>query len=580
MHCGYGSKAKRWRAISAVPRDAAICASRGVFVRQRRDLAISAPRAYSRAWRATQHSFFTVGPRLNMPVQVLVTRSSAKQSESRSRVDARNGAAAPSSATALARAASALHFTVTAPARGPRARPISWMDPHAPPPAPGSRRRTATWVRVLLAIVMVPVALLVGEGALRLYRAATGTPYDAHATEMTVRVLVSAMTSAIPDPEADLMAQVEANHVLQPYLGIDQEREIESAEGELWAFRGHKTKDSYVVLIVGGSVAAQTWGQQANAIAQRLSADPRFANRSVAVLGQGRGAFKQPQQVMLLGYLYALGWRPDAVVNIDGFNELALAWDNASLGVHPAYPSYWSWGLLAKTRANRSDELRRAARILALADRGRELGSQMLDRGWQHSAILGEYELGRLRAVQSEWAEAQRDFQKFIAPAGEHDTSRGPHFQFDEQATFERVVRLWVESSVSLDGLVRAHDGLYVHVLQPTLHDAGSKPLTQDEIASGAGQPLWDAAIARGYPQLRAAGPELTRRGVHFADLSQIFQDLEERTYVDGCHFQGAGMTRFGERIVAALLAALPAELPPPLTPRAGAADAAPRRDH
>lgn len=431
------------------------------------------------------------------------------------------------------------------------------------PPA----RRTPAWVRVVLVLAMIPVALLVGEGALRLFRAVRGTPYDAHATEQTVRTLVSAMTSSIPDPEADLMSQVEANHVLHPYLGIDQPREIESAEADLWAFRGRKSKPAYVVLILGGSVSAQTWGQQQNHIAQRLTADPRFRDRAVAVLGQGRGAFKQPQQVMLAAYLYTLGWRPDAVVNIDGFNELALAWDNAALGVHPAYPSYWSWGLLAKTRANHSEELRRAARILALADRGRELGAKLLERGWQHSAILGEYELGRLRNVQAEWAAAQRDFQAFIAPAGEHDTSRGPHFRFDDAATFERIVQMWVESSVSLDGLVRAHGGLYLHVLQPTLHDAGSKPLTPEEIESGAGQPLWDAAVARGYPLLRAAGPELVQRGVHFADLSLIFRDLRERTYVDGCHFQGAGMQRFADGIVDALLAALPAELPPPLTP-------------
>jgi lysophospholipase L1-like esterase len=104
-------------------------------------------------------------------------------------------------------------------------------------------------------------------------------------------------------------------------------------------------------------------------------------------------------------------------------------------------------------------------------------------------------------------------------------------------------------------------------VLQPTLHDEGSKPLTPAEIASGQGSPLWDAAIRRGYPELRAAAPELARRGVHFADLSRAFAELSESTYIDGCHFQGAGMALFGEKIVDALLAALPATLPPPLTP-------------
>ena len=69
-----------------------------------------------------------------------------------------------------------------------------------------------------------------------------------------------------------------------------------------------------------------------------LEADPRFDGRTIAVVGQGRSGFKQPQQVALVNWMLGLGHPIDAVINIDGFNEVAFGMANARDATHPLFP--------------------------------------------------------------------------------------------------------------------------------------------------------------------------------------------------------------------------------------------------
>jgi len=57
--------------------------------------------------------------------------------------------------------------------------------------------------------------------------------------------------------------------------------------------------------------------------------------QSVKVLNFSSGGFKQPQQLNVLNFMHLLGQELDVVVEIGGFNEVALSWDNYLRGVHP-----------------------------------------------------------------------------------------------------------------------------------------------------------------------------------------------------------------------------------------------------
>jgi hypothetical protein len=102
----------------------------------------------------------------------------------------------------------------------------------------------------------------------------------------------------------------------------------------------HTPDDSaFVVGVFGGSVAQWLTLQASPTLAARLETLPAVAGRRVEILNFAQGGFKQPQQVQTLAYFLAGGQPLDVVVNLDGFNEVALASLNLARGVDPLLPS-------------------------------------------------------------------------------------------------------------------------------------------------------------------------------------------------------------------------------------------------
>lgn len=424
-----------------------------------------------------------------------------------------------------------------------------------------ARRRRLRSKRIWILLVMFPAALLLGELAFRALLALRGAPYGTQAAAEQMRAIVTTMSKSLPEPQLNPDPAVIRGHVLQPYIGLDLGMALDDQETRARRFQSGELDQVFIVVLLGGSVSAQIGNTQYLRIAERISQDARFAQRGVVVWGEGRGSLKQPQQATLLAYLFALGWRPDAVVEIDGYNELALAWDNANRGAHPVYPAYWSWALLSAHRSDLSRELQMLGEIVSLAREARETSEAVLSHGLNHSAILGWLALSRLGKLEHRWSRAQQVYLETLVPKTGHDTSEGPRFEFRGDDTFERLVDCWYQSSLSLSGMCAAHGATYLHVLQPALHDEGSKPLTEAERSTAGKLVLWNEAIRRGYPKLREAGQQLVRSGVHFADLSGVFRDFRETAYYDGCHFKGRGLEMFADRIADELLAVLPAQV-------------------
>jgi len=292
-------------------------------------------------------------------------------------------------------------------------------------------------------------------------------------------------------------------------------------------------------------------------LAADLEADPRFAGRTVRVLSHGRGAFKEPQQLFVLAWLFDLGVKPDAVINIDGFNELAVSNQNTTYGAHPLFPSYPQWG--PRLRANLLtaapevfDEVtEQRVRVKALAETA-------LARGYAHSAILGRWALQRLDAAEADWQAAQKALLLSSRNQEGSEDTLGPPFEGGEEQVIELAVRCWRETSRDLEALCRRRSIPYLHVLQPTLHDVGSKKISEEERKNGKAIAEWRSAIRHGYPRLREEGAALAEQGFPFCDASLIFADVEETLYYDACHFSRAGNELLAHAIAAAFLRTLP----------------------
>ena len=91
--------------------------------------------------------------------------------------------------------------------------------------------------------------------------------------------------------------------------------------------------------IFGGSVAGWFCQVGAGRMVEALHARPAFASREIVPICVSHEGYKQPQQLLLLSYLLSRGQTFDVVLNIDGFNEVALGAINDAKGWASSMPS-------------------------------------------------------------------------------------------------------------------------------------------------------------------------------------------------------------------------------------------------
>ncbi|MEM6672195.1 MAG: hypothetical protein AAF726_05090 [Planctomycetota bacterium] len=415
--------------------------------------------------------------------------------------------------------------------------------------------RAKQWtVRVVLVAVSTVAALAAAEFADRVWRKSNGQPYDR--TEFDKHLVRSLDKTRAYVPAEGGPNEDEAH--LHPYAGS----EIGHDPGDVLAtFRSGVPDDVYTIVVVGGSVAVG-WSVDSEAFQARLVADPRFAGKRVQVLSYAHAAYKQPQQLTRLAYLLSFGYRPDAVINLDGFNEIANGYKYAEGGMHPLYPSFPVWAGVLLKRTYNEEALALLYQIRSLHAKARRLVYGAIERGWTASSLAGRLVENRLLLINSSRSRLQAQLYEAHAKAraekGENRELLGPPFEGGLESALDLSVTNWVESSRSIQALCEARGIYYLHCLQPTLLDPGSKPLSTAEKSLGPGPPLWREGIEAGYPRLRTEGARLAEEGVAFVDLTGCFKDVSERLYIDGCHVIPAGNRILSGAIADAFLADLP----------------------
>jgi hypothetical protein len=428
------------------------------------------------------------------------------------------------------------------------------MDLPTNSPDGSARMPSRRWRRLLLSILLLPVYLLAIEGAYRGWLFVRGEPYSAE------RVRTSFFWSAGERPAPELPADgLEHNtRFLHPYIGWIDTDTMHAIERDVAYFRTPESAACFDVLVLGGSVAMQFGNEGAEAIEKCLRRDARLAERPIRVLGYGKLAFKEPQQAMFLTYLLSLGFHPDAVIELDGFNEATLGAANVERGVNTTQPYVDLWATLAAGRdTNRSDlELFSDMRSAQQAERA--FARSALDRGLAHSAVLGTLASRRLAKMQAESLVKQKRFIDLLSGQSSSIIVHGPGFDGSPEAAAEDAVRNWYECSLAISGVCRVHGIVYVHALQPTLLEPDTKPATADELASAKAADSWVTGVRLAYPKMREAGAHLRANGVHFVDATGAFREIRTALYVDVCHFTPQGCWPIADIVTRALLEDLP----------------------
>ncbi len=391
---------------------------------------------------------------------------------------------------------------------------------------------------VLLLVGAIGVSLVIGEASAYLaYRIVWGRtlPIETYRRALHERAMqdpsLPAGKSAANPGEYDETGYPE---VIHPYLGFVPEPAGGVAATTV-ADRSQilpRSDDALTVGVFGGSFARDLCHL---ADAELLRALRLPADKKARVVCVAAGGYKQPQQLLALSYLLGLGGHFDIVINIDGFNEVALPpVENVPEGVAADYPRGWSWRV-AGLRDPQALEM--LGGLYALDASRRRWATTLLGCGAERSALGLLLWLSRDRFLEARRSELVAELDRHEVAPGSSYAVTGPKLAFaSEAALFDHLANLWRDSSLQMKRLCDANGIAYHHFLQPNQYVADSKPMGADErrIAIRPGHPYGHGVVA-GYPLLRGRGNELVQSGVSFHDLTGVFAGVSEPLYKDDC---------------------------------------------
>ena len=312
-------------------------------------------------------------------------------------------------------------------------------------------------------------------------------------------------------------------------------------------------EETFVVGIAGGSVATNLVRSNGRQWIRELEASPLLNGRKAIIVCLANAGHKQPQALISFLFLDSLGVKFDALLLLDGFNEIALHVGAAAKHeMLPAYPRQWvtrlgmglaEGSLLARFDIEKADQANAAEAILESPAR----------RSWIRQLLWYWPDRNHVKSIQS--------LESQLAASGEINVERtGPTRKFrNRRAQFQDLVGVWERSSRSLFELCQASDIRFLHFLQPNQYVEGSKPMGDVERAIAVDpEGKYAGRVQVAYPMLQKAGERLAAEGLAFHDLTGIFDGIREPLYVDTCcHVNREGSRLMGKAMLEALLATL-----------------------
>lgn len=371
--------------------------------------------------------------------------------------------------------------------------------------------------------------------------------------------------AASQDGPADLKTPASIDYyAIHPFLGFvadpaSTQGPVRDASGalevtDLGFFRRTKseTRDASKLIrvaVFGGSAAFLFGFGSADRFQQLLAAGGDGEEREFAVETYAIPGYKQPQQLYALEYLLLMGKRFDVVLNLDGFNEIALGpTENVPQGTAAIYPR--SWGHLVQ-QVPSPMVLAVAARLVVLREVRRAAASALsvpvVDSS--STAALVWYAIDRM--VSPPIRDAETAMVNTANGAAGYASTGPPATQEDGDRALVDLVTIWKNSSLLMEQVCLANHIAYIHALQPNQYLPGSKPMGAVERAAAFREDSsYRHLVEAGYPQMIAAGDELRKLGVNFIDLTGAFTEISDQIYVDDfCHVNPRGNQILAERL-------------------------------
>jgi hypothetical protein len=296
-----------------------------------------------------------------------------------------------------------------------------------------------------------------------------------------------------------------------------------------------------IVAVFGGSVAESLATNLTGGPSLRdsLQALPALAHRRIVILNMAQGAGKQPQQLIELVYLLALGQRIDVVINVDGFNEFALGYQNYAADLDPILPAIQRMKPLAMEmyRGQASADYYEIASRMLSARNAMERYSQSMR---QASTGMGVTYAGMLarwhRMMFERYTDRYAEF--FIVPNDWRDLRTEMGLDLSPQTsgagTFKSIFDVWLRCSQQMKLLAAVNHATYLHVVQPNAFY--TKPPVARREGPATLTYYYNIGINGGYSLMAERGETLRSNGI--ASAVDLFDGQPDGVYVDNCcHF-------------------------------------------
>ncbi len=353
-------------------------------------------------------------------------------------------------------------------------------------------------------------------------------------------------------------------YYLHPYLGYNG-RPGRNSFGQVfneYGFLGEdppfpykKKEDDFVVAVLGGSVAANFSITGKPYLEKRLKQlAPELSNKRLVIVNLANGGFKQPQQLMALIYALFLGSEFDFVLNLDGFNDVALAVENLNYNIHPLYPAGLHMGFTSKGAekldALTVDSLYKLRRVL----KNENKLLRALDKPpWKYSVFLN--------ALTTIWTERSKKKIELLNITLAKQTQysvlpdyRGPKPD-SSKSPYYLAIDAWLTGSEMIYALSRSKGLPYAHVLQPNQYYDNSKPLSANELKIAYTPKFsWSHIAHETYPLLVKQGKEMVKHNFPFYDATMAFENAKEDIYIDVCcHYNERGNELLADDVAKAI---------------------------
>ncbi|NJK38878.1 MAG: hypothetical protein HC835_06975 [Oscillatoriales cyanobacterium RM2_1_1] len=306
--------------------------------------------------------------------------------------------------------------------------------------------------------------------------------------------------------------------------------------------------NQFLIGVLGGSVASNyaIYEVRNKVLEKTIRQVPGLQNKEVVILPLAIGGYKQPQQLLVLNYMLSVGQEFDLVINLDGFNEVALVTLNHKRGLDLTMPSASHVQPLTSL-ANNSLSTKALKTLLNIKENKAQLNQSL--------KILKDCKLASCHLINSLKVQGltrqyRQNLQKFEQQRLSNDDDQESIIFFYTQDPdipdpefYQQAADYWMKTSLLMQQTLSQNQIPYLHVLQPNQYWKTARKFGSEEkkIAFTENSP-YAKGVEIGYPLLLKNVDQLTKSQVNILNATNIFDPIQEPVYIDNCcHYNPRG---------------------------------------